>query len=122
MPQKPPFAGFARKPRVQVQREYADRRPDSPSLQAAAKIRSSPAWQRLRAHFLAVHPICGICNHALAFHAHHLAPVEKRQDLALDWSNLAPVCWRCHSACNSRERQGMETATLFPAFERRSQF
>lgn len=122
MPTKPPFAQQNRKPRVQVHREYADRLPDSPSLQAAAKIRSSPAWQRLRAHFLAVHPICGICGAALAQQAHHLAPVERRPDLALDWTNLAPVCPRCHAACNSRERQGMETATLFPAFERRNQF
>ena len=122
MPTKPPFAGFARKPRAEVQREYADRRPDSPSLQAAAKIRSSPAWQRLRAHFLAVHPICGICGQALAQHAHHIKPVECHPDLALVWGNLAPVCTRCHSACNGRERAGIETATLFPAFERRSQF
>ena len=122
MPQKPPYAGYARKPRAQVQREYADRRPDSPSLQAAAKIRSSPAWQRLRAHFLAVHPICGICNQALAQQSHHLIPVERRPDLALNWLNLAPVCIRCHAACNSRERQGMETATLFPNFERRNQY
>ncbi len=122
MPTKPPFAQQNRKPRQQVQREYADRRPGSPSLAAAAKIRSSPAWQRLRAHFLAAHPICGICGSALAEQVHHIEPVEKRPDLALTWDNLAPVCPLCHGACNHSERQGLETATLFPAFERRPQF
>lgn len=122
MPQKPPYAQQNRKPRAQVQREYADRRPDSPSLQAAAKIRSSPAWQRLRANFLAVNPICGICGNALAQQAHHLVPVEKRPDMALEWTNLAPVCTRCHANCNGRERLGLETATMFTVFERRPQF
>lgn len=116
---RPPYAAAAK---AQTQREYDRRRAADPRLAAAAKLRSSQAWRQLAARFLAVHPICGSCRAELASQVHHLEPVESRPDLALDWDNLVPVCVACHGVCNSRERQGAETASLFQRFERRSQF
>lgn len=122
MPTKPPYAHSARKPAAQTRREYDRRRADTPELAAAARLRNSAAWQKLRAHFLAVHPICGACRAALATQVHHIEPVERRPDLALAWDNLAPVCTRCHAACNSVERRGESTEYLFAGFIRRPQF
>ena len=81
-----------------------------------------PVKRLPRVHFLARHPICGACGAALATQVHHLQPVERRPDLALDWDNLAPVCTRCHGNCNARERQGLETASLFANFKRLNPF
>lgn len=120
MPTRPLYAQLAARPvRVSTaKREYDRRRADTPELAAAARLRNSAAWQKLRAHFIAVHPICGACGKALAQQVHHLEPIGKRPDLALVWDNLAPVCLRCHAQCNSRERRGEPTAALFANFKR----
>jgi len=94
----------------------------APELARAAEIRSSAGWQAVRARFLALHPVCGVCGQQLTAQVHHLEPVERRPDLALAWDNLAPVCTRCHAACNSVERRGESTAYLFDGFVRRPQF
>lgn len=116
---RPPHAAAAK---AATQREYDRRRADTPALAAAARLRNSAAWQKLRAHFLAVHPICGACRRELARQVHHLEPVERRPDLALSWDNLAPVCTRCHAACNSVERRVESTAYLFAGFVRKPAF
>lgn len=122
MPNKPPFASYARKPRAQVQREYAVRRMESPESARADMIRSSAGWQSVRRRFLAVHPVCGCCGQRLAEQVHHLEPVERRPDLALAWDNLAPVCTGCHARCNGLERAGKPTAQLFARFTRQLPF
>ena len=122
MPTRPPYAHSAARPVSTARRAYDRRRAADPQLAAAAALRNSAAWQHLRAHFLARHPICGACGAALATQVHHLQPVGKRPDLALVWENLAPVCSACHGDCNARERQGMETESLFASFVRLSQF
>lgn len=118
MPTKPPFAQHARKSKADSWREYDQRRAESPTLAIAARIRNTPAWRQLSAHFLAVHPICGACNNAAARQTHHLVPVEKSPELALIWENLAPACTRCHAKCNALERQGEPTEPLFVNFNR----
>lgn len=122
MPTKPQYAGHARKPLSHVRREYAARSATSPEKAAAVALRNSGAWAELRRNFAAAHPVCGICRSELTQQVHHLAPVEKRPDLALDWDNLAPVCTRCHGQCNSLERRGETTGHLFAGFVRRPQF
>lgn len=124
MPTRPPTyrPPFAQAAKAQTQRAYDRRRAADPRLAAAARIRNSAAWQRLRAHFLAVHPICGACVAALATQVHHLQPVERRPDLALCWGNLAPVCSFCHARCNAVERRGESTAYLFAGFVRKTAF
>lgn len=119
MPVRPPNAQLAARPVSTSKRDYdRSRRANTPALAATARLRNSAAWQKLRAHFLAVHPICGACNNALAQQVHHLEPIGRRPDLALDWENLAPVCVRCHAACGSVERRGEPTASLFTNFKR----
>lgn len=124
MPIKPPYAQLSARPAraSTAKREYDRRRADTPELAAAARFRNSAAWQKLRSHFIAVHPICGACGNALARQVHHLEPIGQRPDLALDWDNLAPVCSACHSACNAAERRGEPTAPLFARFLRLPQF
>lgn len=94
----------------------------APELARAAEIRSSAGWQAVRARFLALHPVCGVCGQQLTAQVHHLEPVERRPDLALAWDNLAPVCTACHARCNALERRGEATAQLFAGFVRRPQF
>ena len=118
MPTKPPYAHAAARPVSTARRDYDRRRAADPQLAAAANLRNSAAWQRLRSAFLTRNPICGACGRELATQVHHLQPVERRPDLALDWDNLAPVCTRCHCDCNVRERQGLETESLFVNFKR----
>lgn len=122
MPTKPPYAHAAARPVSTARREYDRRRAADPQLAAAATLRNSSAWQRLRSAFLARNPICGACGRELATQVHHLQPVERRPDLALDWDNLAPVCVGCHGICNSHERRGEPTSQLFSNFKRINPF
>ena len=122
MPTRPPYAHSAARPVSTARRAYDRRRAADPQLAAAAALRNSAAWQHLRAHFLARHPICGACGAALATQVHHLQPVERRPDLALDWDNLVPVCTTCHARCNTLERRSEPTDPLFSNFKRSNPF
>lgn len=52
-------------------------------------------WRKARSAYLAAHPQCERCG-APATEAHHLRP--RRLGGSDDWSNLAALCKRCHSA------------------------
>lgn len=118
MPTRPPYAHLAARPVSTAKRDYdRTRRVDTPELAEAARFRRSQAWRKLAAHFISRHPICGACGKALAQQVHHLEPIGKRPDLALDWDNLAPACTRCHADCSSLERRGEPTAQLFTNFK-----
>jgi len=101
----------------------------SPAAKEAKRIRSSNAWQRLRAAFLA-DPRNAICCDPFGVHAvdavtvatdevHHIQGVGARPDLALSWDNLAPLCSHCHYSIEARERRGMSTAGAFRKFTRK---
>ena len=56
-------------------------------------------WQRVRAAYLAAHPLCAHCQQAgriaAATDVHHVVP---RRDGGSDrWDNLLPLCHSCHS-------------------------
>jgi len=53
------------------------------------------AWRKIRAAFLAAHPICGTCQQAPATEVHHIRP--RRHGGTDDWTNLRAQCRRCHS-------------------------
>jgi 5-methylcytosine-specific restriction protein A len=63
---------------------------------------------RLRAAFLADHPLCVACLEAdrltPATIAHHRLERLERPDLALDPANLEPYCRACHSRHHKRSR------------------
>jgi len=52
-------------------------------------------WRRLRAAFLATHPICAVCG-APASDVHHIIP--RAAGGTDDWWNLQALCHACHSA------------------------
>src|SRR5215470_4282063 len=66
------------------------------SVPRAPTFYDSPAWRKLRARFLGLHPVCRYCG-AEARHVDHVQPVRSRPDLALVWENLQALCPSCHS-------------------------
>jgi 5-methylcytosine-specific restriction protein A len=63
---------------------------------------SSRRWRRLRALFLAAHPLCAECSRQgrtqIATDVHHKRERKQDPDRALDWSNLEALCRACHNA------------------------
>lgn len=72
------------------------------------KLLRHSKWQKLRAMYLAQHPVCEQCEKngktSLAKVVHHVVPIEDAKDitmmevLAYDWHNLMAVCEQCHEA------------------------
>ena len=94
-------------------------RKDDPALAAAARFRSSAAWQKVRAVHVAQHPLC--CDPfkvhgpfpAAVEDVHHVEGVAKRPDLALVGDNLRSLCRACHNRVEGLERAGKGTSGLF---------
>lgn len=76
------------------------------------RLLKSHKWQRLRARYLASHPVCEECDRngktTLAKVVHHIVPVEDARDvgmmesLAYDPMNLMALCEPCHEAIHRR--------------------
>lgn len=70
--------------------------------QLGNRFYASAAWRKLRAAFLAEHPLCADCERrgrtTAAAHVHHVKPRKERPDLALDSDNLESLCQPCHNA------------------------
>lgn len=76
------------------------------------RLLKSHKWQRLRARYMAQHPVCEQCDKngktSLAKVVHHVVPVEDAKDLAMmevlafDWHNLMAVCDECHEAIHKQ--------------------
>ena len=60
----------------------------------AKRFYNSRWWRQCRRFKLLCNPLC-TCGQ-LATEVHHLQPIAKRPDLALDIDNLESVCHRCH--------------------------
>lgn len=94
-------------------------RAQAPELARAAQIRGSSAWKRVRVAFIADNPVC--CDpfqvHRLgpepAEDVHHVEPLHRRPELALDAANLRPLCRSCHNTIEAMERSGKATQYLF---------
>lgn len=87
---------------VRARRSYES----AASRLADKRFYASTAWLRLRAQFLAEHPLCHDCTAAgqdtAAEHVHHLKERKDHPDLALDWDNLEALCQRCHNSKRKR--------------------
>jgi 5-methylcytosine-specific restriction endonuclease McrA len=74
--------------------------------QADKNFYSSARWRRLRAAYLAEHPLCEDCltkgRTTAAAHVHHREPRKLRPDLAFEWDNLKATCQPCHNAMEER--------------------
>jgi 5-methylcytosine-specific restriction endonuclease McrA len=68
----------------------------------------SVPWRRLRAAFLAAHPLCADCRRqgrvTAASEVHHVKERRDHPDLALDWANLEALCRPCHNGRRARPR------------------
>lgn len=97
MPSKPKTfrPGHLSKETVRRSYERTDSRAEDRSF-----YKSGP-WRRLRAAFLAEHPLCVDCRKTgrltPAEHVHHLLERKDRPDLALEWDNLQALCPPCHN-------------------------
>lgn len=58
------------------------------------------AWRSARADVLRTEPLCRMCAHAnrttAATIVDHIQPLKARPDLALERTNLQPLCRPCH--------------------------
>ncbi len=101
------------------QRYERETRANDPALLEAARLRRSPTWTKLRAVFLAEHPVCcdPLGDHParveIATEVHHIQPVRTHPHRVYDPTNLAPLCSMCHNRIEQRERRGEATAHLF---------
>ena len=63
------------------------------------------AWPRIRARFLAEHPLCVVCRKegrvTAADEVHHILPLSQGGTHAED--NLMALCKACHSGITARE-------------------
>ena len=71
----------------------------------ASKKRYGYQWQKIRALFLAVHPLCAEClvrgSATPASEVHHILPLSRGG--TNDEANLAALCKPCHSAISARD-------------------
>jgi 5-methylcytosine-specific restriction protein A len=84
-----------------------------PALAEAARIRSSPRWQRVRKQVLADQPMCqdphgehqraGVTRTATQIH--HIQGLTTRPDLAFERDNLMAVCNACHARLEREVRR-----------------
>ncbi|GGD42558.1 endonuclease [Aureimonas glaciei] len=72
---------------------------------SAAKRGYDAAWRRVRALFVAKHPVCSVegCGKPTT-DVDHIQSVETRPDLRLSWSNLRPFCHPHHSQRTARDQ------------------
>lgn len=78
------------------------------------KVYQSVQWQRLRAAYLAEHPLCEDCRQrgkvTAADDVHHVRSFMtatdpgERMRLALDYGNLRALCKVCHQLEHNRRR------------------
>lgn len=68
----------------------------------------SPAWKRLRAAYIAAHPLCAECEAigrtTPANIIDHVVEMEDDPSKALDWDNLRGLCTSHHNSKTARER------------------
>ena len=71
----------------------------------ASKKRYGYQWQKVRARFLAAHPLCAECmahgRVTPASEVHHILPLSRGG--THDEANLAALCKPCHSTISARD-------------------
>lgn len=65
-------------------------------------VYNTPYWKKLRLSYLMEHPLCEMCNEALAEEVHHKVELkratsdEEMLSLGFDINNLMALCPKCH--------------------------
>ena len=107
MPRRP--SSLWRRARKKASDQYYDaKRKNTPHLAAAAKIRNSAQWHKVRDMVLNRNPMCVECEKAgiieVAKDVDHIVPLAVRPDLAFDLNNLQGLC-RYHHNCKTAEER-----------------
>ena len=101
MPKRPPIVRYKPPRETAVLKSYETRENEF------SKFYKSRRWKRLRAWYIAQHPICEICNERLATEVDHIVELrDGGSPTALD--NLQALCHRCHSKKTMKERARRE--------------
>jgi 5-methylcytosine-specific restriction protein A len=89
--------GYCDAHRSDVHRDYGRARR---SFDKEVGFYQSSNWRRLRANFLRLHPLCGVCatkgQTVAAKVVDHIVPIKDGGD-RFDNSNLQPLCVSCHN-------------------------
>ncbi len=85
--------------------KLADRQYEQYRRDPATRKRYGRNWQRIRAQYIAAHPLCERClaegKHTPVQEVHHKIPLSKGG--TNDYSNLMSLCTSCHSAITAKE-------------------
>jgi 5-methylcytosine-specific restriction endonuclease McrA len=96
---------------------------DRPEQVEAARLRNRPAYRRLRAWLLQVHPRCynpvnrHVGHPPMAEQVHHIVPIIADADQAFDAANCVPLCRRCHAAVEAMERAASLPASTWQRWQ-----
>ena len=109
MPTKPPRQRQPWEPSPEERRRRAKADLDKRRGGGAARGYDA-AWQRLRLAFLAVNPLCRMCQAkgqvTAASVVDHVVPIRLAPERRLDWSNLQSLCKPHHDRDKQREDRG----------------
>ena len=77
----------------------------------------SPAWRRIRVLALQRdNYLCQVCLKKgvikKATEVHHIRPIAKQPELALELENLQSLCWWCHEATKSRGTDAVSASNV----------
>lgn len=61
-------------------------------------------WYKIRNHVIQSHPICKVCQVAIATHVDHIKP-RSAGGADYDLANLQPICARCHAQKTAKENK-----------------
>ena len=73
-----------------------------------SKFYNSGHWRKLRLMFLQRNPACVVCGKSAAV-ADHITPIKQGGD-RYSFSNLQPLCNRCHNVKRGQERHQKKDA------------
>lgn len=65
-------------------------------------------WKKLRMAYISLHPVCEICDAALAVDVHHKKEISKGtnrteyKQIGFDENNLMAVCKDCHKSIHNK--------------------
>ena len=115
MPDLPPdlHRSLGRKPDNRLADRQRAMRQARIEASEAKKIRSTARWQRLRGLLMSRHPLCAdpFGRHREegriepATEVHHIEPIWRRPEMAYCPQNLQPLCRRCHTRLEPKERR-----------------
>jgi 5-methylcytosine-specific restriction protein A len=85
---------------------WADRKREYVENRASLSRIYGRRWQKLRAAYLAQHPVCECGCNRVAEVVHHIKPHRGDDALLYDWANLQALTKKCHDSITVRQGGG----------------